>query len=103
MEYRVRDILRGVVHPESEENLVDGGMVESIAADEQKITVALRFRKARDPFALKIKARVEQLLKEEFFSSQYLSLAACCLTVLEDYYIYSLYICLIYCSQYIVS
>lgn len=66
MEYRVRDILRGVVHPESEENLVDGGMVESIAADEQKITVALRFRKARDPFALKIKARVEQLLKEEF-------------------------------------
>ncbi|MBQ5752959.1 MAG: DUF59 domain-containing protein, partial [Alistipes sp.] len=47
MEYKVRDILRTVTHPETEENLVDGGMVESIAADEQKLTVALRFRKAR--------------------------------------------------------
>ena len=66
MEYKVRDILRTVTHPETEENLVDGGMVESIAADEQKLTVALRFRKARDPFAIKIKSRVETLLKEQF-------------------------------------
>ena len=66
MEYKVRDILRQVTHPEMEENLVDGGMVDSIAADAEKVTVALRFRKARDPFAVKIKSRVEELIKEQF-------------------------------------
>ena len=66
MEYKVRDILRQVTHPETEENLVDGGMVDSIAADAEKVTVALRFRKARDPFSVKIKSRVEALIKEQF-------------------------------------
>ena len=64
MDREIRAILASVVHPETEENLVDGGFVESISATENKITVALRFRKARDPFAIKIKNRVEQLLAD---------------------------------------
>jgi ATP-binding protein involved in chromosome partitioning len=60
----IRAILASVIHPETEENLVDGGFVESITATEEKITVALRFRKTRDPFAIKIKNRVEQLITE---------------------------------------
>ena len=64
MDREIRAILSSVVHPETEENLVDGGFVESISATENKITVALRFRKARDPFAIKIKNRVEQLLAD---------------------------------------
>lgn len=64
MDREIRAILTSVVHPETEENLVDGGFVESISATENKITVALRFRKARDPFAIKIKNRVEQLLAD---------------------------------------
>lgn len=66
MDREIRAILASVVHPESEENLVDGGFVESISATEQKVTVALRFRKARDPFAIKIKNRVEHLLTEHY-------------------------------------
>ena len=55
MEYDIRNLLREVLHPETGENLVDGGLIESINCSEEKITVALRFRKARDPFAVKIK------------------------------------------------
>ncbi|MBQ9138772.1 MAG: Mrp/NBP35 family ATP-binding protein [Alistipes sp.] len=64
MDREIRAILASVVHPETGENLVDGGFVESITATEQKITVALRFRKARDPFAVKIKNQVEQLIAD---------------------------------------
>ena len=64
MDREIRAILASVVHPETEENLVDGGFVESISASESKITVGLRFRKSRDPFAVKIKNRVEQLLQD---------------------------------------
>ena len=64
MDREIRAILASVVHPETEENLVDGGFVESISATEEKITVGLRFRKSRDPFAVKIKNRVEQLITE---------------------------------------
>ena len=64
MDREIRAILASVVHPETEENLVDGGFVESISATEQKITVALRFRKSRDPFAVKIKNRVEELIQD---------------------------------------
>ncbi len=64
MDREIRAILASVVHPETEENLVDGGFVESISATESKITVSLRFTKARDPFAVKIKSRVEQLISD---------------------------------------
>ncbi len=64
MDREIRAILASVVHPETEENLVDGGFVESISATESKITVGLRFRKSRDPFAVKIKNRVEELITE---------------------------------------
>ena len=64
MDREIRAILASVIHPETEENLVDGGFVDSINATEEKITVGLRFRKSRDPFAVKIKNRVEQLISE---------------------------------------
>ena len=66
MDREIRAILATISHPEMGENLVDGGLVESITATEDKVTVALRFRKARDPFAVKIKNRVEQLLVEKY-------------------------------------
>lgn len=64
MDRKIRAILASIIHPETEENLVDGGFVESISATESKITVGLRFRKSRDPFAVKIKNRVEELISE---------------------------------------
>ncbi len=69
MDREIRAILASVVHPETEENLVDGGFVESISATESKITVGLRFRKSRDPFAVKIKNRVEELISELYPNS----------------------------------
>ena len=64
MDREIRAILASVIHPETQENIVDGGFVDSINATEEKITVSLRFRKARDPFAVKIKNRVEQLITD---------------------------------------
>lgn len=55
----IRELLRAVIHPESGENIVDAGIVESIAADREKITVALLFAKSRDPFAASIKRQVQ--------------------------------------------
>ncbi len=66
MERDIRAILATVSHPETGENLVDGGFVDSISASEEKITIGLRFRKSRDPFAVKIKNRVEESLKERY-------------------------------------
>ena len=66
MDREIRAILASIVHPETGEDLVDGGFIESISATEQKVIVALRFRKARDPFAIKIKSRVEELLADHF-------------------------------------
>ena len=66
MEQRVNEILAQIVHPETERNIVEGGMVESVTAREDKIVVVLRFQKARDPFANRIKAIAEKMLAEAF-------------------------------------
>lgn len=63
MESKIRVILDSVTHPESGVGIHDGGFVDSINATSEKITVMLRFEKSRDPFAIKIKKRVEEALK----------------------------------------
>ena len=64
MEQVVHNILRSIIHPESGENLIDGGIVESIKWTPESVSIALHFRKARDPFATKIKNQVETAIKE---------------------------------------
>lgn len=66
MENRIRELLKGVIHPESGESIVVSGMVEKITCDEKKITLTLRFRKSRDPFAAKIKREVESIIKAQW-------------------------------------
>ena len=66
MEQTIREILSEIVHPETEQDIVTSSMVEHIAASEAAITVAIRFPKGRDPFAVKIKNRAEELLKSHF-------------------------------------
>ncbi|MBQ3246560.1 MAG: DUF59 domain-containing protein, partial [Alistipes sp.] len=66
MQKLVTGLLKSIVHPEASENIVDGGFVESVVASEEKITVSLLFKKARDPFALKIKGQVQTLLEGRF-------------------------------------
>ena len=66
MQEKVKSSLRGIVHPETQQNIVDSGVVEQVTAREDKITVVLCFAKSRDPFAVRIKSLVEQTIAEQF-------------------------------------
>lgn len=66
MEQQIEQLLAGVVHPETGLNIVESGFIERIAAEEGRIAVTLRLRKARDPFAAKIRNRTETVLREAF-------------------------------------
>ncbi len=63
MEVKIRTILDSITHPESGVGIHDGGFVDAINATPEKITITLRFEKSRDPFAIKIKKRVEEAIK----------------------------------------
>ncbi|MGN0007435.1 MAG: P-loop NTPase [Alistipes sp.] len=66
MQSKINKLLSVIVHPETGVDIVSGHNVENVSADDDKIVVALRFAKRHDPFALKIKSRVEQALAEAF-------------------------------------
>lgn len=66
MENEIKNLLREIVHPETGENIVEGQMVERFLCEENKINITLRFTKSRDPFALKIKSRVQELLEAHY-------------------------------------
>lgn len=58
--------LTSIVHPEVGADIVEAGIVESIDINDDKIIVSLAFRKAHDPFAIKIKKRVEDIIASTF-------------------------------------
>ena len=66
MEEKIKRLLAGVVHPETDRDIVSSGFVDKIAASEERIAVTLRFAKARDPFAAKIKNQAEELLRARY-------------------------------------
>lgn len=66
MEEAIRQLLRSIVHPETGANIVDGGIVGTVNAADDKIVVTLHFAKNRDPFALKIKTQTEQAVREAY-------------------------------------
>lgn len=72
MEEKIKRLLASIVHPETERNLVESGFVEHVATAAGKVTVVLRFSKARDPFAVKIKNAAEELLRLEFPNTEVL-------------------------------
>ena len=63
---KIIGLLGSLIHPETGEDLVKSGFVEQVNASEEHISVALHFAKARDPFAFKLKAQAEELLREAF-------------------------------------
>ena len=60
MRNRIKEMLKGVFHPELEQDIVTAGIFEGVEIEGEKVVVSLIFRKARDPFAAKIRSRVEQ-------------------------------------------
>ncbi len=66
MDKEIKQLLEQIVHPETEKNLVAGGMVEQIVAEAEKINVVIRLAKTRDPFAVKIKNQAEELIRKAY-------------------------------------
>ena len=67
MNEQLEALLRQIIHPETEQNIVDSGFVDRADRGEDgSIAITLRFQKARDPFAQKVKRQVEELLKQTF-------------------------------------
>ena len=64
MEQKIKEVLSTVIYPESGRNIIEEGMLENIATEDNKVAVTLRFQKVRDPFSLKIKNQSEAALKE---------------------------------------
>ena len=66
MRNRIKELLHGVFHPELEQDIVTAGIFEGAEIEGEKVVVSLIFRKARDPFAVKIKSRVEQTIASAY-------------------------------------
>ena len=71
MNEKLEELLRSIIHPETERNIVDSGFVDRADLGEDgSVAITLRFQKARDPFAQKIKRQVEVLMESNFPDSQ---------------------------------
>lgn len=71
MNERLEELLRSIIHPETERNIVDSGFVDRADLGEDgSVAITLRFQKARDPFAQKIKRQVEELMERSFPESK---------------------------------
>lgn len=67
MNEQLEALLRQIIHPETEQNIVDSGFVDRADRGEDgSIAITLRFQKARDPFAQRVKRQVEELMKSSF-------------------------------------
>ncbi len=64
MESKIKGILSTISHPETGENIISSGFLEGISIKDSGATITLRFKKARDPFAVKIKREAERALSE---------------------------------------
>ena len=70
MESKIKELLKSIQHPESGEDIVSAKIVDNISVEDSKIRVTLIFKKSRDPFSIKIKSRVQELLSESFSDMQ---------------------------------
>lgn len=59
-------LLHEVAHPELHNDIVTLGMVENPVVTDDKIQLTLLFPRSRDPFALSIKKRCEELIATRF-------------------------------------
>lgn len=67
---RVAELLRGIAHPESGDDIVTAGIVRDVnVPNDSAIEVVLEFLKKRDPFAKSIKKQIESVLSQAFPSA----------------------------------
>jgi ATP-binding protein involved in chromosome partitioning len=63
---KIKELLDSVVHPETGQGLMKGEFVESISASNGAISVVLKFKRARDPFAASLRRQAEGVLSDAF-------------------------------------
>jgi ATP-binding protein involved in chromosome partitioning len=56
--------LEKVKHPETRESIVEMGMVDNLMVNENEVSLSLKFKKAKDPFAASLKKSVEVAIKK---------------------------------------
>lgn len=62
----ILDVLRGVIHPESGQDLVSLGMVENPVVSDEKVSLTLSFARSRDPLAASLKKNAEAAILEAY-------------------------------------
>ena len=71
MNEQLEALLRQIIHPETEQNIVDSGFVDRADMGEDgSVAITLRFQKARVPFAQKVKRQVEELMTKVYPESK---------------------------------
>ena len=58
--------LEKVVHPEAKQNLAEAGFISDVTAEEGRVAVSLRFRRAKDPFAASLRRQAEAAISAAF-------------------------------------
>ena len=53
------EILKGVTHPETGQNIVEGGILQDVEIGMEGIVITLNFRRKRDPFAKSVATRAK--------------------------------------------
>ena len=66
MQDKIMALLGGITHPEAEQDIVSLGIARDVKATDEKINVSLYFARSRDPFAMAIKRKVYDTLREAF-------------------------------------
>ena len=71
MNEQLEALLRQIIHPETEQNIVDSGFVDRADMGEDcSVAITLRFQMARNPFAQKVKRQVEELMTKVYPESK---------------------------------
>ena len=66
MGQKILELTSTLSHPEMEGDIVTTGIARALQYTDQKINLSLYFPKSRDPFAMSIKRKVYDALKEMF-------------------------------------
>ena len=63
---QVQNILKRIIHPSAEKDIVSMGLVQNIRISGQKLSFSLKFQSFNDPLKSSLKKACEQLLRDEF-------------------------------------
>lgn len=63
---KILKALANIIHPETKQNIAESGLVSDVSVENGRISVMLKFRRAKDPFAASIMRQAKAALKKAF-------------------------------------